>query len=133
MAYFKKRRKAGPSKNELKLARARQAEASERAAGVVRSNFPSVQKLDIELTFLSEQGQVLEQQKISLGPDDPCVFEADCPGMCGSGSFDFSTKVEQTVLAHSEHSEGAALCPILLPSGKQCACQAKAVVDIRYR
>jgi hypothetical protein len=133
MAYFKKKRKAGPSKNELKLARARQADASERAAGTVRSNFPSVSKLGIDLTFLSEHGVVLGHEALSLAADDPTMFEAECPGMCGSGSFDFSAKVEQTVSAAQERAEGSAVCPVTLPSGKQCGCQAKVVITAQYK
>lgn len=133
MAYFKKKRKAGPSKNELKLARARQAEASERAAGALRANFPNVSRLEIALTFLSEQKTVLEERKLSLGPDDTCVFEAPCPGMCGTGSFDFSGKVAQTIESASDQAEGSALCGVSLPSGKPCGCEAKARIAVSYR
>ncbi|MBI4371444.1 MAG: hypothetical protein HY552_04015 [Elusimicrobia bacterium] len=91
--YRKKRRKTGPSKNEEKVQRAREALAETSAAGTLASRFPSVRALRVTLSFVSPQGAVLESSETTLKPGDPFQFEADCPGRCGSGSVDFAPQL----------------------------------------
>lgn len=88
--YKKKRRKVGPSKNDQKVQRAAAAEAEERAAGTLASRFPSVRALKVTLSIATPQGAVLETSEETFAPDDAFVIGADCPGSCGSGSYDFS-------------------------------------------
>lgn len=91
MTFFKKKkRKPGPSKNEEKLRRARDARAEEQAAGTLAERFPSVRSVMVKLSVSTPQGVVLAESSETYGPDDYFQFEADCPGSCGSGKFDFS-------------------------------------------
>lgn len=91
MAFFKKKkkRKPGPSKNEEKLRRAAAAQAEERAAGTLAERFPSVRSIVLNLSVATPQGVTLAESTETYGPDDFFQFEADCPGSCGSGNFDF--------------------------------------------
>jgi hypothetical protein len=90
MTFFKKKkRKPGPSKNEEKIRRAQAAQAEERAAGTVAERFPSVRQIVLKLSVSTPQGVVLSEASETYGPDDAFQFEADCPGSCGSGNYDF--------------------------------------------
>src|SRR3954468_2637166 len=82
--YRKKRRKAGPSKNDEKVRRAQTAEDNERAAGTLSTRFPSLRSLRVKVAIATPQGVVLEESEETYGPNDPFFLEADCPGSCGS-------------------------------------------------
>jgi len=98
MAFLsKKKRKPGPSKNEEKVQRARVAEAQAEAAGTLSSRFPTLRALRLRLAFKGAQGQLLHEKEISLRPGDALRIGADCPGACGSGTFDFSPAVSEAL------------------------------------
>ncbi|MDD5305378.1 MAG: hypothetical protein PHS14_19950, partial [Elusimicrobia bacterium] len=95
--YRKKRRKAGPSKNDEKVRRAQTAEDNERNAGTLSTRFPSVRSLKVKVSIATPQGVVLEGSEETYGPNDPFFLEADCPGSCGSGSYDFAVLIAQSL------------------------------------
>ena len=78
--YRKKRRKAGPSKNDEKVRRAQTAEDNERAAGTLSTRFPSVRSLRVKVSIATPQGVVLEESEETYAPNDAFFLEADCPG-----------------------------------------------------
>jgi hypothetical protein len=128
MAFFPKRkRKAGPSKNEEKVRRARDAEAQTQAAGTLSSRFPALRGLKLRLTFKGAQGQLLQEDDIALKPNDAFEIGADCPGRCGSGHFDFVAAVSDA-LGRAQDSGAAELsCAETLYGGSPnpCGCLAR--------
>jgi hypothetical protein len=123
MAFFpKKKRKAGPSKNEEKIRRAAYAEAQTQAAGTLSSRFPALRGLKLHYTFKNLQGVILQDDEDSLQPGDAFQLTADCPGACGLGKFDFGTGVADALgrgqdtgavefaCAHSQYGGGSNPC-----------------------
>ncbi|UPT75630.1 MAG: hypothetical protein M0D55_08140 [Elusimicrobiota bacterium] len=126
--YRKKRRKVGPSKNEKKVGRAQIAEDNERAAGTISSRYPHVKALRVKVSIATPQGVVLETSEETYGPNDPLVLEADCPGSCGSGAYDFAALIAEPLERRDERGAAQVIC--VEPSysgaaGAQCGCIAK--------
>ncbi|HAM36088.1 MAG TPA: hypothetical protein DEB40_11655 [Elusimicrobia bacterium] len=136
MARFfkKKRRNAGPNKNEEKVQRAADARDRENSGDTLGENFPNVKRLKIQLQFLTVQGQVLEEKTLELNPGDTCSFQASCPGRCGTGSFDFSEAVTNVVNRRQPLAESSAPCkePIFAGSNEICGCQLKCRMECEY-
>ena len=126
--YRKKRRKVGPSKNDQKVRRAQNAEDQERAAGTLSTRFPSLRSLRVKVSIATPQGVVLEESEETYSPNDPFFLEADCPGSCGSGSYDFAVLIGQSL--ENLQERGAAQIVCAEPSysgaaGAVCGCIAK--------
>ncbi|MDE2038810.1 MAG: hypothetical protein KGO96_07945 [Elusimicrobia bacterium] len=130
--YRKKRRQKGPSKNEEKVERARQAEAIARPANSLASRFPTLRALTVTLSFTGAQGQTLGEETRRYGPQDPCDFSVPCPGLCGVGSFDLAAKIEQIAAAGETDSESNGVCQEILQTGGSCACALKCRVQASY-
>jgi len=134
--YFKKRRKAapGPNKNEQKVLRRRELENRDRVAGTLGNRFPSVERLSIELVFLSPQQQTLDRQSRSFEAADVCDFGVSCPGRCGVGSFNLEAKVEKVVTAGEASSESSGKCqePMYGGSGEVCSCELRCKMSVTY-
>lgn len=127
--YRKKRRKAGPNKNQEKVQRGREAEAEAHAAGTLTTRFPSVRGVKIRITVTSPQGVVLEESEDLIGPNDPFIIEADCPGRCGSGSFDFAEVVAASLTKLEEQGSADIACAEQLYGGGPEACGSVAKVE----
>jgi len=128
MAFFhKKKRKAGPSKNEEKVRRARDAEAVTQAAGTLSTRFPGMRALKLRLTFKGAQGQLLQEEDIALKPGDAFQISADCPGRCGSGSFDFVSVVADALGRGQDAGTAELACAETLYGGSPnpCGCLAR--------
>ena len=124
--YRKKRRKVGPSKNEEKVRRGQAADAEASAAGSLSSRFPSVRGVRVRITITSPQGVVLDETETLIGPNDPFIIEADCPGRCGSGSYDFSLKVSEALSRLEEEGAAEAACAEQHYGGSDaCGCVAR--------
>jgi hypothetical protein len=126
--YRKKKRKAGPSKNDEKVRRAQNAEDSERAAGTLSTRYPSVRSLRVKVSIATPQGVVLEESEETYGPNDAFVLEADCPGSCGSGHYDFAVLISQALEAAQERGSSQTICQEASYSGAAgatCGCIAK--------
>ena len=125
--YRKKRRKAGPSKNDEKVQRGRQAEAEAHAAGTVSSRFPALRGIKVRIAVISPQGVTLEENEDLLGPNDPFQIDIDCPGRCGSGSFDFAPAVADALSRGDEQGALEIPCGETLYGGgpEACGCVAK--------
>lgn len=125
--YRKKRRKAGPNKNQEKVQRGLDAEAQAHAAGTLSSRFPTARALKVRIAITSPQNVVLEQSDRRIGPNDPFQLRVDCPGRCGSGSFDFAELVGQC-LARAEARglvQTACVQPLYGGGPEACGCAAK--------
>lgn len=127
--YRKKRRKVGPSKNEEKVRRGQSADAQATAAGSLSSRFPSVRGVRARVTITSLQGVVLDETETIIGPNDPFLIEADCPGRCGSGSYDFAPQVAESLGRLEEDGQFEAVCqePHYGGGNEACGCVAKCV------
>jgi len=126
--YRKKRRKVGPSKNDQKVRRAQTAEDNERAAGTLSTRFPSVRSLKVKVSIATPQGVVLEESEETYGPNDPFFLEADCPGSCGSGAYDFAGLIGQSLEGLQERGSAQIICAEPSYSGAAgatCGCIAK--------
>jgi len=132
--YRKKRRKAGPSKNEEKVQRGREAEAEAHAAGTLSSRFPGVRGVKVRIIVTSPQGVVLDENDDLIGPNDPFIIEADCPGRCGSGSYDFAETVAAALSKVEEHGAAEAACAEPLYGGgpESCGCVAKCEFEAEF-
>ena len=126
--YRKKRRKAGPSKNDEKVRRSQTAEDNERAAGTLSTRFPSVRSLRVKVSIATPQGVVLEESEETYAPNDPFFLEADCPGSCGSGSYDFAVLIGASLEALKMRGSAQIVCAEPSYSGAAgavCGCIAK--------
>ncbi|MBI4377063.1 MAG: hypothetical protein HY549_11510 [Elusimicrobia bacterium] len=123
MASFGKRRpKPGPSKNEQKALRTERA----RLAALLKDRYPSLQRLTIQLEFLTPQKQSFDRQKRELSPDSVCDLSVPCPG-CNSGSFDLAAKVQAVIVAHEALSESGGICQ------ERAFAEAKAICGFELR
>lgn len=131
--YFKKRRKnQGPNKNEEKVLRA--AQAREGSGGSLGGRYSSVKRVKITLRFLTAQQQLLEEKTLELKASDPYDFGAPCPGRCGTGHFDFSEAVSNTVARRQSVAESGGICkePVFAGAQETCGCQLKCRMEIEY-
>ncbi len=127
--YRKKRRKAGPNKNQEKVQRGREAEAEAHAAGTLATRFPGVRGVKVRMIVTSPQGVVLDETEDLIGPNDPFIIETDCPGRCGSGSFNFAETVAQALTKLEEHGTAEVACAEQLYGGGPEACGSVAKVE----
>ena len=126
--YRKKRRKAGPSKNDKKVGRAQAEQDAERAAGTLSTRFPAVRSLRVKLSIATPQGVVLEQTEETYGPNDALILEADCPGSCGSGSYDIAPLIAAAIEGGQKQGSTQLICAEASYSGGNggvCGCVAK--------
>jgi len=126
--YRKKKRKAGPSKNDEKVRRAQTAEDNERAAGTLSTRYPAVRSLRVKVSIATPQGVVLEESEETYGPNDAFVLEADCPGSCGSGHYDFAVLISQSLEVAQARGAAQIICQEASYSGAAgavCGCLAK--------
>lgn len=126
--YRKKKRKVGPSKNDEKVRRSQAAEDQERAAGTLSTRFPAVRSLRVKVSIATPQGVVLEESEETYGPSDPFVLEADCPGSCGSGSYDLALLIAQALERAESRGASQIVCARESYSGGPggvCGCVAK--------
>jgi hypothetical protein len=132
--YRKKRRKAGPNKNQEKVQRGREADAEASAAGTLATRFPGVRGVKVRITVTSPQGVVLDQSDELIGPNDPFLIEADCPGRCGSGSYDFAELVGQSLTKLEERGAAETACAETLYGGgpEACGCIAKCEYEAEF-
>jgi hypothetical protein len=120
--YRKKRRKAGPNKNQEKVQRGRDADAEAHAAGTLATRFPAVRGVKVKITVTSPQGVVLDETEDLIGPNDAFQIGADCPGRCGSGSFDFAELVAASLTKLEEQGSFDIACAEQLYGGGPEAC-----------
>jgi hypothetical protein len=132
--YRKKRRKAGPSKNEEKVQRGRDADDEARAAGTLASRFPTVRGVKVKITVTSPQGVVLDETDDLIGPNDAFQIAADCPGRCGSGSYDFAELVADSLTKLEEQGSTEKACQEPLYGGGPdiCGCVAKCEFEAEF-
>jgi hypothetical protein len=125
--HRKKKRSTGPNKNQQKVQRGREAQAEAQAAGTLSSRFPSIRNIKVHITLISTQGVVLNEIETPIGPNDPFLVSADCPGRCGSGLFDFTLPISQLLSQQQDHglSESACAEPLYGGGADSCACVAK--------
>lgn len=135
MAFYGKRRKpAGPSKNEQKLQRAEAEARRVRSAGSLADHFPQVERLIVSLQFLSPQGQVLSEEKRVFLPAEAYNISAPCPGRCGVGNFDLEAKVSNLVETRQPGAEASGVCqePLYAGSPDVCGTKLQCKIEVVY-
>ncbi|MBI4425050.1 MAG: hypothetical protein HY554_15060 [Elusimicrobia bacterium] len=134
--FFKKRRpKGGPSKNEEKVTRSREAAARERSMSRLADRFPQVERLSVQLDLVSPQNHPLaERQTRVFRPEDACDFSVPCPGRCGHGSFDLAAKLESVVETRQPLSESSGTCqePLYAGSPDVCGVRLNCRIEVAY-
>ena len=131
--HFKKRRQAaGPNKNEQKVMRSEDDKA--RGRTIMGPRFPFVKRLNLNVTFMSPQGAMLEEKSLSFGPLDSYNFAFNCPGRCGGGSYDLSMRLEAIVSSRVTETEIVMKCPqpVYAGAAEACACELRAKLSISY-
>ncbi len=128
--YRKKKRPTGPSKNEEKVERGRQAKG-QMSLG---ARYPEARNLTVSLSFSGPQGQSFGQETRTFAPQDPCDFAVPCPGRCGVGSFDLAGKIDAVLAAHEAESRASGVCQEAPFGGADtCGCKLDCVITVAYR
>ncbi|HRY30089.1 MAG TPA: hypothetical protein P5079_08660, partial [Elusimicrobiota bacterium] len=112
--FFKRKRRrthTGPNKNEKKVLRGQEADRLVRTAGLMKDRFPSVQRLTVQLDFVTPQQHLLDRQTRVFNPTDVCDFSVSCPGRCGGqGAFDLEAKIKSVIDSRQARAEGSGTC-----------------------
>lgn len=129
--YRKKKRHAGPSKNEEKVERARQAKNLLGSGNTLGARYPQARSLTVTLTFSGPQGQPFGQETRTFSPQDPCDFAVPCPGRCGVGSFDLAGKIDAVLAAQEPQSRASGVCqePFM---AETCGCKLDCAIAVVY-
>lgn len=133
--YFKKRRPVGPSKNEEKLQRNREAEARERNLGRLVDQFPQVEQMTIHLDLLSpQQHSLAEPETRVFKSEDRVDLSVPCPGRCGQGSFNLAGKVTALVEGHETKAEASGICqePLFAGASDVCGVRLACKIEVQY-
>lgn len=128
-SFRKRRRQAGPSKNELKVLRGRPERQN-----TLRSRFPEVARVSLALRFTGERGQVFDEVRRVVQPDEGLDLSAACPGRCGVGNFSFDALVTEAVASRKNLIESSAVCAEPLAPGlpQTCGCTLDCRVDLEF-
>jgi hypothetical protein len=128
-SFFKPRRRkpSGPNKNQKKVMRGEAASHQ----GLLKDRFPAVERLEVELEFMTPRQELIDQEVRELGPDDPLDVSAPCPGRCGRGSFDVAAKVRSIIEARETQGEATGVCREILFPGSPEACEVRLRCRIR--
>ena len=129
MAYFRRRNTKTVNKNEEKALRNRR-----QAGQMLSSAYPGVQRLTLDLEFISPQGDLISQDQVDAGPSDIVDLSAPCPGRCGDGSMDLQGKVEDIVRRHETRSESRGRCARpAFGTGDPCGTELRARIAVSYQ
>ena len=133
--YRKKKRNTGPSKNDEKVQRSKEAERLSGSGNSLGARYPSLQGLSIRLEFLSPHGASLGEETRSFKPNDACDFAAPCPGQCGVGDFDLVKKIDAMVAAGQPVLEASGKCvqPLFAGSKELCGCELRCRAAAEYK
>lgn len=131
----KKRKNSGPNKNEEKVQRGKDAERLGASSNSLGARFPGVEKLVVTLQFMSSREADLGTETRSFTPQDPCRFEAACPGPCGVGEFNLASKIESVIAARLPSAEASGQCeePLFAGSKELCGCRLNCRLTVSYR
>ncbi|MFN0118482.1 MAG: hypothetical protein ACKVQC_09360 [Elusimicrobiota bacterium] len=126
---FKKRRIIrSPNKNQQKSQR------NQVSLPPLRSFFPEVERLVLDIEFLSRAGHILREDHFEYNPGDSVDFISECPGGCGDGEINLQSKIESVVRSRQETGEGRAQCANTLYSTTDlCGCEVKCKLSVEYR
>ncbi len=133
--YFKKRRPVGPSKNEEKLQRNREAEARERNQGRLADVFPLVERLTAHLELMSPQQHSLADPETRVfKSEDRVDLSVPCPGRCGQGSFNLAGKVAAMVENHEPKADATGVCqePLFAGASDVCGVKLFCKIEVQY-
>ncbi|MBI5624268.1 MAG: hypothetical protein HY924_10845 [Elusimicrobia bacterium] len=135
MAYFKKRRNPGPSKNELKVQRNEEEDRRTRSGDTLARRFPDVQRLSIRLEIRGPQSQLFSEESRVFNPPDRCNFAVACPGRCGGGTFNLEAKLESVLDSRQTASESSGVCqnPIYAGAAEVCGCRLSCKIEASYK
>lgn len=135
--FRRKKRKGpqGPNKNEKKVLRSQETERLAKSAEVISELFPSIQRLSLQLDFITPQKLQLERQTLVFSPNDACDFLVPCPGRCGGeGFFDLVDKIKSVIEARGKTVEETGVCQesIYPGSPETCGFQLRCKIEAAY-
>jgi hypothetical protein len=113
MAGFQKprrRAKPGPSKNEQKVNQERAREKLEEMSGKLGERYPHVAGLEISWQMKTPDGAVLAQDVRKVTPQDVVLFDVNCEGSCGKGSFLLTDAVHDFLARGVDRHQGRGVC-----------------------
>ncbi len=133
--YKKKKRSTGPSKNDEKVQRGRDAERMSGSGNSLGSRFPTVSSLSLKLVFLSPHGAALGEEDRAFKPNDACDLAAACPGQCGVGDFDLAKKIDAMVANGQPVLEASGKCvqPIYAGAKELCGTELRLRAVAEYK
>jgi len=134
-SYTKKRRAPhGPSKNELRSARAQQDERQRTQTGSLRQRFDYVKKLDIDLKLETTSGAILDQVRRTISLDEPLLLDVPCAGGCSNGVFLLTEAIETLLKKEQETRDGIAYCqaPSYADTRTPCGTKLTYRISIQY-
>lgn len=135
MAYYSKRRaRPGPSKNELKVHRGMETANQTRLLGHLSERYPFVERLSIQMDFLTPEEHLFDQKSWEFEPSDACDFTVSCPGRCSSGSFDVAANVQLVIEAKETFSESIKICQqsLYADSSSVCGFRFRCKIQVTY-
>src|SRR5206468_856123 len=114
---FKKRRIQKSHNKNLKKVMRGQSEAV-----ILGTRYANVQRLDIQLDFISPEGVLLSSENRSFTPNDPMDLTADCPGRCGNGRMDLEGKINQIINSGQVSCDTQGLCQEIIYADMKEVC-----------
>ena len=130
--YRKRRIQPSPNKNLAKVRRAENQRNRQQLSDV----YPNVERLSVNLRFVSPQGHILADTRRQFGPSDVLDLEAPCPGRCGDGRMDLDGKIDSAIQQHATSSEGRGRCnrPVYMGSAsEECGTELQCRIEVSYR
>lgn len=127
MPYKKKRIIKSPNKNQERSQRGQSSSLS------LQNYFPEVERLIVDLRFMSKHGHLLQDEHREYGPNDPVNFLETCPGGCWEGKTNLQGKIESIVRQRHSDGRGQARCAEqLYGSSDPCGCEIDCKVSVVY-
>ena len=132
---FKNRRPVKAlNKNQARLMKRAAEERQANSAGNLAERYPSVKQLDIQMEFVSREGDILGSSRRTIQPHQLINFMADCPGRCGNGRMDMGGVITQMITNRQASRDTKGLCREILLAGSTdtCNCELTAKITIQY-
>lgn len=102
--------KAGPPHAAVRQERTEQLRRDRAAAQALRSAFPAVQQLRLDMQFEGSTANIPTAQSHVLYPPAPAFFTFPCPYADCDGQFDLTAAVNAALAEPSHEAQGALEC-----------------------
>lgn len=122
------------NKNDEGLRRRAEEQHRLQSVGTLRSRFPSVISLEVQIEILSRERHVLSSETRRFQGDDILSFKLDCVGRCGNGTMDMEGLIVQMVNNKQTTRQSKAYCKqkLFIESNEECGCEYNCHIAIQY-